>query len=418
MRYSFPEIRHLDDVRAAIEGRDEFIIAQRDWGYVVNYMVSMNDTFPPVLDEEYWCPGCKLPISETEGCGSQRCPDSVNLAAIRRECRGILFYPDGRLMMRRLHKFFNVNERDETQQQLLDLTQPHVILEKLDGSMITPVVVDNAVRWGTKMGITDVAAGAENFVAAHPNYYQFADQMIDQGKTPIFEWCSRKQRIVVDYPQDRLVLIAVRDNITGAYMSFNDMWALSRDNGIDLVRYHEGTIANMEQLVGETRDLKGVEGWVVRFDDGHMVKIKAEEYVRFHKTKDGLSQEKNVVDMIINEKIDDTKAFMMDEDRRRVEQFEEQFWRGFDQESNRMNLDINQIRNNVQGDRKRCAIEFAPKLDPITRQVMFSCWDGGRDVRTELIGVIKKNVSTGTKVDSVRHLWGNAKWNYHFDGDM
>ena len=30
MRYEFPEIRHLDDVRAAIEGRDEFIIAERD----------------------------------------------------------------------------------------------------------------------------------------------------------------------------------------------------------------------------------------------------------------------------------------------------------------------------------------------------------------------------------------------------
>jgi hypothetical protein len=27
MQYEFPEIRHLDDVRAAIEGRDEFIIA-------------------------------------------------------------------------------------------------------------------------------------------------------------------------------------------------------------------------------------------------------------------------------------------------------------------------------------------------------------------------------------------------------
>ena len=29
MQYQFPEIRHLDDVRAAIEGRDEFIIAER-----------------------------------------------------------------------------------------------------------------------------------------------------------------------------------------------------------------------------------------------------------------------------------------------------------------------------------------------------------------------------------------------------
>ena len=82
MRYEFPKIEHLDDVRPAIEGRDEFIIAERDWGYVVNYMVNMVDTFPPVEGE---------------------------LDAIRRECRGMLFYPDGRIMARRLHKFFNVN---------------------------------------------------------------------------------------------------------------------------------------------------------------------------------------------------------------------------------------------------------------------------------------------------------------------
>ena len=85
MDYQFPRIECLDDVLPAIEGRDEFIVATREWGTVVNYMVSMADTFPEVRDEDYWCPGCKLPMSETAGCGSQRCPDSVNLAAIRRE---------------------------------------------------------------------------------------------------------------------------------------------------------------------------------------------------------------------------------------------------------------------------------------------------------------------------------------------
>ena len=48
MFYQFPKIEHIDDVRPAIEGRDEFIIAERDWGFIVNYMVVMPDTFPPV----------------------------------------------------------------------------------------------------------------------------------------------------------------------------------------------------------------------------------------------------------------------------------------------------------------------------------------------------------------------------------
>ena len=63
MDYQFPRIERLDDVLPAIEGRDEFIVAQREWGTVVNYLVSMADTFPAV---------------------------DTPLDAIRRECRGIL----------------------------------------------------------------------------------------------------------------------------------------------------------------------------------------------------------------------------------------------------------------------------------------------------------------------------------------
>ena len=127
LHYEFPMIKHLDNVRPAIEGRDEFIIAERDWGYVVNYMVNMPDTFPPVFVDGVY---------------------DLH-AAIRRECRGMLFYKDGALMARRLHKFFNVNERDETQENQIDWSKPHVILEKLDGSMITPVFTEAGIRWGT-----------------------------------------------------------------------------------------------------------------------------------------------------------------------------------------------------------------------------------------------------------------------------
>jgi hypothetical protein len=67
--------------------------------------------------------------------------EATRAKAIRRECRGLLFYPDGRIMSRRLHKFFNVNERDETQVHRIDLGQPHVILEKLDGCLAADTLV-------------------------------------------------------------------------------------------------------------------------------------------------------------------------------------------------------------------------------------------------------------------------------------
>ena len=392
MRYEFPEIRHLDDVRAAIEGRDEFIIAERDWGYVVNYLVKMTDTFPPVATE---------------------------LDAIRRECRGMLFHKDGKIMARRLHKFFNVNERDETQMHTIDLNRPHVILEKLDGSMITPVVTDAGIRWGTKMGITDVGMGAELFVAQHNNYDQLARECITRGMTPILEWCSRKQRIVIDYPEDRLVLLAIRHNVSGEYVGYADLLEWGQVHGIDVVRAYAGTAANMENLIAETRASEGMEGWIIRFDDGHMLKIKGDWYVRIHKAKDALIHEKNVVSMLVKEEIDDVKSFILEDDRKRVDEFETNFWMGVaDTVRNYDRYYDSVIASGL--DRKRYAQDWMPtikKNDPVAPGIVFGRFDG-RDTRTMVLDIIKKSLGSQTKIDEVRNLWGGHRWTYYFEGDL
>ena len=391
MDYQFPRIEHLDDVLPAIEGRDEFIVATREWGTVVNYVVSMVDTFPNVVDEK---------------------------DAIRRECRGLLFYPDGRIMSRRLHKFFNVNERDETQMGYIDLSRPHVILEKLDGSMITPVYTEAGIRWGTKMGITEVSMQAETFVVQNPQYALMAEECRLRGLTPVFEWCSRRQRIVVDYPEDRLVLIAVRENLSGSYTSYQEMLVWGDRYGIEVVRAYAGTAANMEALTAETRASEGMEGWIIRFNDGQMLKIKGDWYVRIHKTKDSLTLEKNVVDLIVNEKIDDVKPYMLDDDRARVAQFETEFWQAV---AERVKI-YDRYWNSVQAagmDRKAYAQNWMPtiqKNDPFAPQFVFGKFDD-RDSRQMIVDQIRKNTGTATKIDSVRHLWNGLRWSYHFEGD-
>lgn len=411
MNYKFPEIRHINDVLPAIEGRNEFIVAEREWGMVINYVVSTPDTFPVV--QEILTSG-KL----TKDLYDKKYLGKYNLdAAIRRECRGLLFYPDGGIMARRLHKFFNINEKDETQFHNIDFTQPHVILEKLDGSMITPVITDSGIRWGTKMGLTEVGMGAEEFVANHPQYVEFADLYLERGKTPIFEWCSRKQRIVIDYPEDRLVLIAIRNNVTGEYASYQQLQTYASAYDIDVVKAYEGTAENMKALISETSESEGIEGWIIRFDDGHMLKVKGEWYLRIHKNKDILAFEKNLIELIINENLDDAKAFMLEDDRTRVEKFEKAFWSGFEQFSHQLFVDLEECRRDVKGDRKQFALNLASRMPMIERSAMFACWDGKCTVREHLMDVIKKNCNTQAKVDSVRHLWGSVKWNYQTIND-
>ena len=411
MKYQFPHINHINDVLPAIQDSPEFIVAEREHFKVVNYVVAHPETFPEVKS-----------VGITNGDITHQGIfeyEEAHRAAIRRELRGIIFDKEGNVIARRLHKFFNVNERDETQQHLIDLRQPHVILEKLDGSMITPIPIEDHFRWGTKMGITDVSMGAEEYVAKHKNYTDFARATFAMGFTPIFEWCSRKQRIVVDYPEDRLVLIAIRNTVTGAYASYDVMVANAKAYNLDVVKAYAGTAESMEHLISETKAVEGAEGWIIRFNDGHMVKIKGEWYLRIHKTKDNLSQEKNVIELLISEKVDDAKAFMLADDRKRVEEFEYKFWHQV--EALAKMFEAYHSTNVAHGiDRKTWALEHMKSMNesnPFASSIVFNLYND-KPALESIKNLIAKNIGSQTRVDEARILWGNLHWNYTFDSEQ
>lgn len=386
MKYKFPHINHIDQVRPIIENVEGFILAEREWGWVANYVQMGPHVFPEV---------------ETDA------------DAIRRECRGLIFDKNGVLISRPLHKFFNIGERQETMPEKVDLSQPHVILEKLDGSMVRPIPMDKAYRLGTKMGITDVSMQAELWLTTHRNYNQYIRWCIGHNVTPIFEWCSRKQRIVIDYPEDRLVLIAVRYNHSGEYKPYHMLQTDAANYQLDLVKTYPGTVPNMEHLMQETHDMQGQEGWVIRFDDGHMLKLKGKTYVSIHRAKDQILRENGVLDLILDEKLDDVKAFLPDDDRHRLEEFEAKFYKGVNWTASEWAVENRMIRSVYGNDRKKFAIEKAPHLDPHFRGHVFKAWDDADyDWYKAVVDVVRKNLGTSTKVGEIRHLFGNAKWDY------
>ena len=302
----------------------------------------------------------------------------------------------------------------------MDLTRPHRILEKLDGSMIRAIPFDFGYRLATKAGVTDVALPAEVFVAEHPEYDEFIRHELSHGHTPIFEWCSRKQRIVLDYPEDRLVLTAVRVNDTGEYLSLDwarDFIAANEEfHGVEVVREFPSGADSMSRLQAEAADIEGTEGWVIRFEDGHMVKVKAEWYVLRHKSKDQLSREKNVVAMLVGEAADDVKALLIEDDRRRLEQFSDVFWHGVNSYVRDLTQRIEDLKSAAGGDRKTFAIEYAPQLQGPEQGIAFGTF-GGKAVDKAVLDVIMKNTSTQTRLDEVRYMWGGHRWEYTFDAD-
>ena len=389
----FPVINHIDDVIPHIQGNDNFHVNHKSDYIVIDYILNTPDTFHN---------------------------------AVEKECRGILFFKDGRIMARRLHKFFNVNERPETQIENLDFSKPHWILEKLDGSLISLMKTNNEYKWASKAGITFLTPLVENFVNnTNSGLLTFASKLLEMGYTAIFEFCSNKNRIVISHPEDKLILIAIRNNNTGEYVNIYDgnmeknnlILNLIKKYNIELVKQYPGTVQNMQHLLDITKPMEGIEGFVVAWEDGTRVKIKADHYCLLHKSKDELMHEKNVVAILAEGKADDFRVLLTSEDRAKFEEFELKFWNNVELFSIQFKHDVTNIKA-LGLTRKEFALNY-PHLNGLIRSFIFTHFDdievpSIQDVKTYMIDTIKKNTGSQSNVDKVRNLWdsGSLKWIY------
>jgi RNA ligase len=382
MHYQFPVIRNIDDVLPHIQGRDEFVVAERDYGTIINYAVAYEDTFPPI---------------KVAGGSAKMRAERALTNAMRRECRGLIFYPDGRLMSRPFHKFFNIGEREETLPDRIDLSQPHVLMEKMDGSMIRPVIVDGHLRLGTKMGVTEVSMNAEAWLAARgDNKTGWLWMCVENGVTPLFEWTSRQNQIVLDYAEDNLVLLACRHNLTGEYFMPN----ADDSCPFDVVPQYGSIQGNLEDYIARARLQEGREGDIIRFADGHMLKVKNDWYVRIHKVLDRIRFDRHIVELILKQEIDDAAPLLPEHEAKRVHDFAARF----SERLHHLVENYERYWNTVEAaglDRKRYAQEWMPTIknnDPFAAQYVFGRF-GDRDGRTMILDHIEKHTTTNTKWD-------------------
>lgn len=367
MNYQFPEIRTIEDVLPHIEGRSEFIVAEREFGTVINYVVSMANTF------------------DMTG------PDDLG-GAIRREARGIIFDTEGRIMSRPFHKFFNVNEREETQTHSIDLSQPHVIMEKMDGSMVRAIRVNGLLRLATKMGVTDIAIEAEKLLT--PEQYEWLDGVMQKNVTAIFEYIAPTNKIVIEYGEPKLVLLAMRNNFTGNYY-------MPHYSPFEVVPQYGSITGGLSDYIDRARQMQGREGDIIRFASGHMAKIKNDWYVRIHKTKDLIRSERNIADIIVNEQLDDVLPLLDAADLEVVRAYEKRFDAALENALGRLEGLVTLARVLHGGNKKEVAINFVPNLlNKEDASFIFSALDG-RDLRPLVINKIKGAVGNGPKYENL-----------------
>lgn len=404
--YHFPHIQTLDDVLPHIDEAC-FRVVDKDGLTFVNYLMMSKETFP---EFDYSYVGWDQWDNHAQDQWNHR-------AAIRRECRGITFDTATRkIVSRPYHKFFNAGERDDVAFHMIDVSRPHFILEKLDGSMIRPLPTPHGIRWGTKMGLTDVAMLAEEYVAGEPQYTEFAAACMEEGWTPIFEFCSRRARIVVDYPEEMLILTAIRNNVTGEYKTTREVLIESARWGIDMVERDLGII-DVASYVSHVKQKEGTEGVVIRFEDGHMVKVKNDWYVRIHRAKDMMRSEMRLLDLVFNEELDDLLPALDAADRKRIEYYLDSYYVALADLVGKIETTYSLVRQRFETKKDFAVSEFAKVMVPAMRSVMFSLWDGKFGCPADAAtSVVRSSMTSETKFALMKetfalHTQWDAYWN-------
>lgn len=251
-----------------------------------------------------------------------------------RECRGIVFdKASGRVNGRPLHKFFNVGERESTRVENLDWSKVVRVMDKRDGSMIHTVQTASGVRLKSKKSFdSDVAKAAEAWMRAQPGQrvLSFVNSVAARNSTAIFEWTAPDARIVLFYPEAELRLLHVRHNQTGDYLDGEVMkaWAnmfgvkvvdevdeffkLTTDVDVDDSVTEEDWVFDAKALLDAAKTREGVEGWIVQFADGEMVKVKTEWYLKRHRAMTFL-RERDIAQLVLDEGLDDLKSLLVSE---------------------------------------------------------------------------------------------------------
>lgn len=356
-------IESLEDVLPHIVPDRGIVHAEHDGYSVINYIYALDDTF------------------ET---------------AIARECRGLKFGPDGALIARPFHKFFNLGEKRLPQDEPWE--RPHLILDKLDGSMIHPAMVNGEMAFMTRMGVTD--HGRRALRLASDGVRALAREMLDAGYTAIFEYTGPENRIVVLYDRPELTLLAIRETRTGLYLPMEEITRIAARHDVPVVRSF-GQVEDVADFMRDTRALEGLEGFVIAFDDGHRIKIKADLYALQHKALSDLSQEKNLLGLIARDGLDDVMPLLAEDVAAEVQAYHDQVMASVARLDGQIAAFVAENRHL---DRRDFAAKAKAEVDRPLQSVAFRALDG-TPPRRGLIEILDRASGSESKVDAIRPLF-------------
>lgn len=201
-------------------------------------------------------------------------------------CRGLIADDDGWIVARPFPKFFNWDEKPPKGQRFkMDLDEPVVVTDKLDGSLGILYPAGNGNYHIATRGSFTSNQALHASAVWWSKYEKEFGYRINPRMTYLFEIIYPENRIVVDYNgMDDLVLLGAVDKETGFIYGpeFFPGWP-----GPSARVFPHRTL----RKAVSAKPRAGKEGFVVRsLSDGLMVKVKYDDYVSLHKVVTGLNE--------------------------------------------------------------------------------------------------------------------------------
>lgn len=204
-----------------------------------------------------------------------------------RMARGITFdIQTAELVSFPYEKFFNMNEYIDGEMGNLAKKfseQKAIASEKVDGILIQAFYDkhNDKIRFGTRARLDPDDKGfietAEK-LSKKSGHYDELKNYLKNGKSMILELIDPRYRVVVGYgKKSALFLHGVRDLRTLEMQSFDETQGLAKQLGLETP--HSRFFSSFEDLVKFRQYAKeDLEGFVVRFEDGSMIKAKTKAY--------------------------------------------------------------------------------------------------------------------------------------------
>ena len=166
-----------------------------------------------------------------------------------------------------------------------------------------------------KSFLSNEAKRATQFLSKpeNQNILKFCNELVDEF-TPVFEFTDPENTIVISHKKMDVVLLHVRHIKTGSYIPYNDpdltalveKYNVKRLSPLNLKQTEKGTL-DIDSVLEDLKVIEGIEGYVMQFNDGRMIKIKSDWYNAQHRAEAGL-RERDVVKMFLDGTLDDVKG--------------------------------------------------------------------------------------------------------------